>query len=292
MCEDLVSIECAIALYRFVYLYRGDKFRTAFASIGEVRCLIPSDVNIIALTATATLDTFHVVSQRLSLYKPVIVAMSPNRVNIKLKVQPSKSLREFTQLIASRLKLQQRDYPKTVVFAHSYQDCTNLYLNVSRALGKHITYPAGYPNLLKYRLLTMYTRASTDEMKSSIMSIFSLENSSLRLVIATTSFSMGIDIPDIREVIHWGPPNDLEQYAQEIGRAGRDGKDSLAVLMFDKASRYTKQGMRLYAACKDECRRKNLFSNFIQYEHDDNPQCKCCDICELVCDCTICKMSE
>ena len=69
-----------------------------------------------------------------------------------------------------------------------------------------------------------------------------LENSSLCLVIATTPFSMGTDIPDIREVIHWSPPNDQEQYEQEIGR---DGKDSLAVLTYDKASRYNKQGMRL-----------------------------------------------
>ena len=226
-----------------LYLYRGDEFRIAFASIGEVRCLIPSNVNIIALTATATLDTFHVVSQRLSLFKPVIVAVSPNRKNLKLTVQPSKSLRDFTQLIASKLKIQQKDYPKTIIFARSYHDCTNLYLNVYRALGKHITYPAGYPNLLKYRLLSMYTRASTDDMKSLIMSTFSLENSTLCLVIATTSFSMGIDIPDIREVIHWGPPSDLEQYAQEIGQAGRDGRDSVAVLMFDKVNRYTKQGM-------------------------------------------------
>ena len=182
--------------------------------------MLPDSIRCQHHCTTATLDMFHVVSQRLSVYKPVIVAVSPNRVNIKLKAQPSKSLREFTQLIASRLKLQQRDYPKTVVFAHSYQDCTILYLNVSHMLGKYITYPAGYPNLLKYRLLTMYARASTDEMKSSIMSTFSMENSSLRLVIATTSFSMGIDIPDIREAIHWGPPNDLEQYAQEIGQAG------------------------------------------------------------------------
>lgn len=273
-----------------MYLCRGDTFRTAFASIGEVRCLIPSSINIIALTATATLETFHTVCQRLSLFKPVTVAVSPNRMNIKLMVQPSKSLKEFTQLIASKLKVQQKDYPKTIIFARSYQDCTNLYLNVSHSLGKYITYPAGYPNLLKYRLLTMYTRASTDNMKSSIMSIFTQEKSTLRLVIATTSFSMGIDIPDIREVIHWGPPSDLEQYVQEIGRAGRDGKLSVAVLMFEKPNRYTKQGMRLYAECKDECRRKNLFSHFIQYKHNDNPHCKCCDICELLCDCTICKM--
>ena len=275
-----------------VYFCRGDTFRTAFASIGEVRCLIPSNINIIALTATATLETFHVISRRLSLFKPVTVAISPNRMNIKLILQPSKSLKEFTQLVASKLKVQQKDYPKTVIFARSYQDCTNLYLNVSHSLGKYITYPDGYPNLLKYRLLTMYTRASTDNMKSSIMSIFTQENSTLRLVIATTSFSMGIDIPDIREIIHWGSPSDLEQYVQEIGRAGRDGKHSVAVLMFEKPNRYTTQGMRLYAECKAECRRKNLFSHFIQYTHDDNPHCKCCDICELLCDCIICKMSH
>ena len=270
---------------------RGDEFRTVFACIGEVRCLIPSNVNVIALTATATFDTLSVVTQRLSLYKPAIVAVSPNRANIKLTVQPSKSMKEFAQLITSKLKVQQRAYPKTIVFARSYQDCSSLYLTISHALGKHITYPAGYPNLLKYHLLSMYTQASTDEMKTSILSTFSLKNSTLRLIVATTSFSMGIDIPDVREVIYWGPPSELEQYAQEIGRAGRDGKDSVAILMFDKPNRYTKQGMKLYTQCKAKCRRNNLFSNFIQCEHHDNPHCKCCDICELVCNCTICKMS-
>ena len=92
-----------------MYLCRGDTFRSAFANIGEIRCLIPSDVNIIALTATATMETFHAVCQRLSLFKPVIVAVSPNRMNIKLTVQPSKSLKEFTQLVASKLKMQQTD---------------------------------------------------------------------------------------------------------------------------------------------------------------------------------------
>ena len=85
------------------------------------------------------------------------------------------------------------------------------------------------------------------------MSFFSKERSKLHLVIATTSFSMGIDIPDIRHILHWGPPSDLEQYLQEIGRAGRDRNNSVAVLMFEKASTYTKQAMRIYAENKIEC---------------------------------------
>jgi len=66
----------------------------------------------------------------------------------------------------------------------------------------------------------MYTRATTDMMKNKIMASFMQERSTLRVVIATTSFSMGIDIPDIHLIIHWGPPTDIEQYVQEIGHTG------------------------------------------------------------------------
>ena len=68
------------------------------------------------------METFHAVCQCMSLFKPVIVAVSPNRMNIKLTVQPSKSLKElFTQLVASKLKVQQTDYQKSIIFACSYQ---------------------------------------------------------------------------------------------------------------------------------------------------------------------------
>ena len=132
----------------------------------------------------------------------------------------------------------------------------------------------------------MYTRASPEEMKSKVMASFSQENSTLQIIIATTSFSMGINIPDIRQIVRWGPPSDIEQYVQEIGRAGRDGKNFVATLMFEKANRFTKEAMRMYAECKTDCRRKKLFGNFIKYEHDNNPDCKCCDICETICNCT------
>ena len=80
---------------------------------------------------------------------------------------------------------------------------------MAHCLGKHITVPVGYPKLLKYCLLSMYTQASRDEMKSSIMASFSKGDGTLRLIIATTSFSMGIDIPDVWQVIHWSSPSVL-----------------------------------------------------------------------------------
>ena len=169
-------------------------------------------------------------------------------------VQPSKSFKEFSKAVALQPKQKQKDFPKIVIFACTYKDCTRLYLCIARYLGKCITSPVGgCPNLLKYRLISMYTRASTNKMNTMVMSFFSKVRSKLCLVIATTSFSMGIDIPDIRHILHWGPPSDLEQYLQEIGRAGQDRNNSVAVLMFEKASRYAKQAMRIYAENKIEC---------------------------------------
>lgn len=56
-------------------------------------------------------------------------------------------------------------------------------------------------------------------------------DSVLRILIATTAFGMGIDCIDIRRVIHWGYPTDLESYVQETGRAGRDEEQSEAILI-------------------------------------------------------------
>ena len=77
----------------------------------------------------------------------------------------------------------------------------------------------------------MYARASSNDMKKKILLFFMTVNSTLRVVIATTAFGMGIDCPDIVNLVHYGPPAHLEQYAQETGRAGRNGESATAVLL-------------------------------------------------------------
>ena len=69
----------------------------------------------------------------------------------------------------------------------------------------------------------MYTNASAVQFKEVTMSLFAKKSSILRMIIATAAFGMEIDYPDIDQIIHWGSPDTIEQYAQEIDRAGREG---------------------------------------------------------------------
>ena len=68
------------------------------------------------------------------------------------------------------------------------------------------------------------------------LSWYNLKIVCLRVVIATFAFGMGLYIPNIREVIPWGAPSDIESYMHETGRAGRDGKSATAVLYRDMST--------------------------------------------------------
>ena len=70
-------------------------------------------------------------------------------------------------------------------------------------------------------------------------------------------FGMGIDTPDIRYVVHWGPPEDVEQCVQATGRAGRGGKISHAIMLFNKGlKRHVDKSMVKYYTNQDKCRRR------------------------------------
>jgi len=243
-----------------------------------------------ALTATATHATLEIVKERLSLQNPVVVGVSPNRPGIFLSVVPSMELDCLVDKLCDGLKTERTNFPKTIVFCKSCQDCGELYVAMVEKLGRDKTEPSGYPNFLEFRLLSMYTRTSKQSVKELVMSLFRQTQSKLRILIATTAFSMGIDIPDIRQVYHWGAPSDLEQYLQEIGRAGRDKQVSHATLINAKGYRHVQKLMKEYCENRNKCRRKELFKSFIMYEDAEATKCTCCDVCSLSCTCEKCNI--
>lgn len=66
-------------------------------------------------------------------------------------------------------------------------------------------------------------------MKKKALASLATTNNRLKIVVVTTAFSMGIDFPDIYNVMHYRPPTSIEQYARETGQAGRDGLPATAL---------------------------------------------------------------
>jgi len=123
----------------------------------------------------------------------------------------------------------------------------------------------------------MYTRASTSEMKQKVLNSFVTVNGKLRVVIATTAFSMGIDCPDIRTVVHFGTPSTVEEYVQESGHADRDSNTATARMLYGKPPKGTSAQMKSYGKNKKECRRKLLFKNFL-FSSENNDEYRCVNV--------------
>ena len=270
--------------------YRGDEFRLAFARIGELRSIIPENVGMMALTATVTKDMLTVIKERLSLRDPVLIGLPPSQPNITYKIEQLPSLSEFCDNISGEILSMRLAYPKTLIFCRSYTDCAELYKSFRRKMGSYFTEPCGYPDLHQFRLVDMYTRASTKEMNKKVLVSILTPNSKLRILIATTAFSMGIDCHDIRHIIHFGPPSTIIEYVQETGRAGRDGNPAIAQLYYGRPGIHVNQIMKCYGENTGTCRRHLLFKDFLFYTRDYTiTGCKCCDVCAKGCGCDDCK---
>ena len=150
------------------------------------------------------------------------------------------------------------------MFVRQYSDCSNLYLMIRSKMGSNFTEPPGYPDHAMFRLAEMYSRVATNEKKEQILSTFLCSNSLLRLVITTTSFSMGVDCPDITTIMHWGAPSTLEEYVQETCRAGRVMVLNQKQFFFcGKGGKYASIEVLNYRDNEKTCRHRLLYEGFL-----------------------------
>ncbi len=224
----------------------------------------------------------------------MIIAQSPNKPNIKYSVvQKSSTIEETFAPIVEEIRRVRTSMGKVIVFCRTYDDCTQLFKFMRARLGKEYTDPVGAPDLARFRLVDMFTACTHPPVKDSILQSYCNPSSCLRVVIATVAFGMGLDCPNVRHIIHWGVPDDVESYLQETGRAGRDELPARATLYYggrDMSGFHVNDTMKDYCKLKGECRRSFLLKDF-----DDSPEisvsskCSCCDICSVTCNCTMCE---
>ncbi len=163
-----------------------------------------------ALTATATKATRRSVERSLGMVSAMIVSDPPNRPNIKYNVclNPG-TLEEVFASLMEELRIKRTQMDKVIIYCKTYDSCSMIYLYFKSRLQEEMTEPVGFVDLARFRLVDMFTACATQPVKDSILTEFIKPNGKLRIVVGTVAFGMGIDCPNVRRVIHWGPPGDL-----------------------------------------------------------------------------------
>src|SRR5216110_108648 len=186
----------------------GHDFRPEYRELKKLRTHFP-DVPMMALTATATERVRADIVKQLKLREPRCYVASFNRPNLAYRVVPKAApYEQLLQFIRSRLN------DSGIVYCASRKSVDSLARNLSEDGISAKPYHAG---------LTSAERTKNQE---------AFLRDDVRVITATIAFGMGINKPNVRFVVHYDLPKNLESYYQETGRAGRDGLPSECILLF------------------------------------------------------------
>ena len=251
----------------------GHDFRPEYAQLGCLKQRFPH-IPLVALTATADDATRQDILARLTLQQPFTHLASFDRPNIRYslvdKYKPNEQLASYVARQAGQCG---------IVYCTS-RNRTEEVARFLRGRGvRAACYHAGLPG----------------QERSSVQEAFLRDD--IEVVVATVAFGMGIDKPNVRFVVHYDLPKNIESYYQETGRAGRDGLPAEALLLYDPADterlrrmldsgeqsnpdqlRIEQFKLNLMAAFAEAqtCRRQVLLNYFGEYQSEP---CGNCDVC-------------
>lgn len=249
----------------------GHDFRPEYTQLGRLRQILPG-VPLIALTATADPAIRRDILNQLSIEEESVFQSSFDRPNLHLAVLPGQKRFE-------RLQEFLKEHPKQagIVYCLSRAGTEDLAAKLCRLGYRADAYHAGLGTAARHKIQDAFLKDETT------------------IMCATVAFGMGIDKSNVRWVVHWNLPKNLEGFYQEIGRAGRDGLPSDTLLFYsyadvaqqlkflDDANPDRREllaakldRMKQYAEAL-QCRRRILLSYFGETLEKD---CGHCDVCE------------
>ena len=250
----------------------GHDFRPEFRQIAQLRDLLP-DVPVIALTATATDRVREDIVKHLRLRDPAVFVASFNRPNLTYKVEAKD--KPLDQIIAW---VKKREDESGIVYCASRATAERVAESLAARGYAARPYHAGLEATERARNQELFLRDET------------------KIICATIAFGMGINKPNVRWVIHYDLPKNIEGYYQETGRAGRDGLPGDCLLLFSagdiakqthfldeitdpEEQRRARNQLRLMSHYAEStgCRRRELLAYFSESFPLDN--CGACDNC-------------
>ncbi len=267
--------ECDIALFAIDEAHCisqwGHDFRPEYADLGLLKQHFP-EVPIIALTATADQQTRQDIVAKLA-YQPQKYVASFNRPNIHYKVLPKTNpIKQILQFLDSVPE------QSGIIYCGTRTSAERITEQLRTKGVNARTYHAGLPHSERKEVQTLFKHDRID------------------LVVATIAFGMGVDKPNVRFVIHYDLPKNIEGYYQETGRAGRDGMPAQAILLYDAADSGRLRGWianmpqeeqkrietnklnhMLAFADAAHCRRQILLRYF---DEATQTACAFCDVCD------------
>lgn len=191
----------------------GHDFRPSYLRLGAIRERL-GNPTALALTATATPLVRQDIAERLRLRDPAVVLASPHRDNLRLAVE----------IVPGPLKLAAAGR-----LIRGLRRPGIVYCATTAAVDQL----AGALERARIPVVRYHGKMRTAD-RAEAQRLF-MQPARRLIMVATSAFGMGIDKPNIRYIVHYHAPGSLEQYVQEAGRAGRDGRPAHCILLFDEA---------------------------------------------------------